>query len=342
MKKLEQRGSALHLALLAFSILAAFIINNFYSAISPLFITLILGLLISNTLGWGDKKIADLASKRALRLGVIFLGFQISLSQLVDIGVKGIAAVALVVSVTFFGVRAVNRRLQLSDRLSLYIAGGFAICGATAIAALSSTVKPSQENRERAQRDLSYAVAIVALCGTLSIFFLPLVIRFLGLSPELAGAWIGAAVHDVGQVVATADLIDEETTSAAIIVKLTRVVALIPLMLFIAHSASRLIKDEGVIAEESSKSSIIKAFPVFVALFLLTALFVNTAPISQEMIELGKSASKLFLAIGLFGMGVGVKWQSIKSLGARPLLIGIALWIASASLALAIVALFGF
>jgi uncharacterized integral membrane protein (TIGR00698 family) len=342
MKKLESRGSTLHLALLIAAILAAFTINNFYPAVSPLFLALILGLLITNTLGWGDKKIADLASKRALRLGVIFLGFQISLTQIVDIGVKGLAAVALVVLLTFFGVRLVNQRLRLSDRLSLYIAGGFAICGVTAIAALSSTVKPSQANAERAQRDLSYAVAIVALCGTLSIFVLPLFIRALGLSPELAGAWIGAAVHDVGQVVATADLIGEETTSAAIIVKLTRVVALIPLMLFIAHNASQLIKDEGVITEQGPKFSILKAFPVFVALFLLTALIVNTAPISDEIIELGKSGSKLFLAIGLFGMGVGVKWRSIKALGARPLLIGIALWIASATLALAIVALFGF
>ena len=332
--------NASYLTIIAVGVALAFLINSIQGAISPLFISLLLGLLITNTIGWNESEVMNFVAKRALRLGVVLLGFQISLDQLVDIGLKGILAVTIVVVGVFAGVRWITRRLGLSRSLSTFIASGFAICGATAIAAVSSTLLKGKSESERAERerDISYAVAIVALCGTLSIFVLPFIASLLGLSDSTTGAWIGAAVHDVGQVVATAALVSDEAVESSIIVKLTRVVMLIPLVLYLAKESAR----ESATESGTSKVALRKSLPVFVLFFVLVAVVNNIANFDPSIVDAGKEGSKIFLSLGLFAMGLGVKWTSISKLGSRPLLIGISLWLLSAAFALGVVSLFAF
>jgi uncharacterized integral membrane protein (TIGR00698 family) len=211
----------------------------------------------------------------------------------------------------------------LSDSLSTFIAGGFAICGATAIAAISST-------RKSEERDVSYAVALVALCGTLSVFVIPLLAQVFSLSDATAGAWIGAAVHDVGQVIATASLLGPEALDSAVIVKLTRVVMLIPLILFLTARNN-----------EGEKKSLRTATPTFVVGFVICALVVNALSLPESTITAGKELSKVLLSIGLFGMGLGVKWASIKALGSKPLIVGLVAWVACGGFALAVITAVG-
>jgi uncharacterized integral membrane protein (TIGR00698 family) len=320
---------------IALGVALAFLINSLQGAISPLFLSMLFGLILTNTIGWSEKEAMNFAAKRCLRVGVVLLGFQISFDQFVAIGLKGVLAVVFVVFVVFTGVRAVTRRLGLSHSLSTFIAGGFAICGATAIAAISSTLLKgkSDEEKKEINRDLSYAVAIVALCGTLSVFVLPFIAHLLGLTDSTTGAWIGAAVHDVGQVVATASLVSDEAVESSIIVKLTRVVMLIPLVIYLTHEAAKAINHNG----SGQRVSLRSTGPIFVLGFIAVAIFANTLTLEPWMINAGKEGSKIFLSIGLFAMGLGVKWKSISRLGSRPLLIGISLWLLSASFALLIV-----
>ena len=327
-------------SIISIGVAIAFFINSLQGAISPLFISMLFGLLITNTIGWNEKEAMNFAAKRCLRFGVVLLGFQISFDQFVEVGLKGLAAVIIVVGVVFTGVRFVTRKLGLSHSLSTFIAGGFAICGATAIAAISSTLLKGKDPEQQKQinRDLSYAVAIVALCGTLSVFVLPFIAHLLGLADSTTGAWIGAAVHDVGQVVATASLVSDEAIESSIIVKLTRVVMLIPLVVFLTREASRSLNRDG--SEE--KVSLRSTGPVFVLGFIAVAILSNLLPLDTSIIDAGKEGSKIFLSVGLFAMGLGVKWKSISRLGSRPMVIGISLWLLSASFALAVVALFGF
>ncbi len=297
----------------------AYVVNRFEGAISPLFFSMVLGIIIGNSMGWGEagKEAADFAAKRCLRLGVILLGFQISIDKFIEIGPRGFIAVAVIVSIVFTVIRYASRKLGFSDSLGTLIAGGFAICGATAIAAISAT-------RKSDERDVSYAVAVVTLCGTLSVFVIPLVATFLGLGDSSAGAWIGAAVHDVGQVIATATLMGPEALEAAVIVKLSRVVLLVPLVFYLARGTG-------------ASKSIRKSVPTFVLLFLACALLVNVLPLTDPMISLGKESSKIALSIGLFGMGLSVKWAQIRTLGARPLIFGLSAWLVCASFALGVI-----
>ena len=332
--------NASYLAIIAAAVALAFLINSFQSAISPLFLSMLLGLFITNTFGWSESEVMNFVAKKALRLGVILLGFQISIDQLVEIGVKGIFAVTIVVLGVFVGIRWITTCLGLSRSLATFIASGFAICGATAIAAVSSTLLKGKSESERVERerDISYAVAIVALCGTLSIFVLPFIASLLGLADSTTGAWIGAAVHDVGQVVATAALVSDEAVESSIIVKLTRVVMLIPLVLFLAKESAR----ESEMKEGDSKVALRKSIPVFVLFFVLVAVVNNIANFDPVLVDAGREGSKIFLSLGLFAMGLGVKWKSISKLGSKPLLIGISLWVISAAFALGVVSLFDF
>ncbi|NDE96643.1 MAG: putative sulfate exporter family transporter, partial [Actinobacteria bacterium] len=141
----------------------AYLVNQFEGAISPLFFSMVLGIIMGNAMDWSDGKDAiTFSSKRILRLGVVFLGFQISIDKFIEVGPRGLLAVALIVITVFLSLRILSKKFGLSDSLGTLIAGGFAICGATAIAAISST-------RKSEDRDVSYAVAVVTLCGTLSV-----------------------------------------------------------------------------------------------------------------------------------------------------------------------------
>ena len=272
---------------------------------------------------WSEngKEAATFAAKRCLRIGVVLLGFQISIDKFIEVGPRGLLAVVVIVAGVFLGLRFAAKKAGLSESLSTLIAGGFAICGATAIAAISST-------RKSEERDVSYAVAVVALCGTLSVFVIPLLAHFFSLTDATAGAWIGAAVHDVGQVIATASIMGPEALDSAVIVKLTRVVLLIPLILILS-------------SKNTEKKSLRSATPTFVIAFVICALVVNALPLSSETITVGKELSKIFLSIGLFGMGLGVKWASIKALGAKPLFVGLSAWVICGALALGVIQVVG-
>ena len=304
----------------------AYAINKFEGAISPLFMSMVMGLIVVNSGGWSEKgkEAATFAAKRCLRIGVVLLGFQISIDKFIAVGPRGLLAVVIIVAGVFLGLRFAARRAGLTDSLSTLIAGGFAICGATAIAAISST-------RKSEERDVSYAVAVVALCGTLSVFVIPVLAHLFSLSDATAGAWIGAAVHDVGQVIATASIMGPEALDSAVIVKLTRVVLLIPLILFLSAKN----------AENSEKKSLRSATPTFVVAFVICALLVNALPLSSGTITFGKELSKIFLSLGLFGMGLGVKWASIKALGAKPLLVGLSAWVVCGAFALGVIQVVG-
>ena len=220
-------------------------------------------------------------------------------------------------------VRYFAKRVGLTDSLATLIGGGFAICGATAIAAISST-------RKTEERDVSYAVALVTLCGTLSVFVIPPLAKFLSLSDSTAGAWVGAAVHDVGQVIATASLMGSSALDSAVIVKLTRIVLLVPLVFFLSTKNP-----------ENEKKSLRSATPTFVLGFILCAILVNALPLSPSFVNGGKELSKIFLSLGLFGMGVGVRWKSIRALGSRPLLVGLLAWLLCGAFALGVIRAIG-
>jgi uncharacterized integral membrane protein (TIGR00698 family) len=292
--------------------------------LSPLFLSLVGGLAVGNagvSLLWA-KPALDFAAKRFMRIGVALLGLQISFHTFADIGARGFLAILLISVLTFSGVRFAARRFGLGEEISMLIAGGFAICGASAIAAIGAARKSSSTA-------ISYAIGMVTICGTLSIFVIPPITRALSLSHQSSGAWIGAAVHDVGQVIATAGLVGGTTIKYAVVSKLTRVVLLAPLLVYLTLEGRR----GGSVGTKLSLKTLI---PPFIAFFILFVAINNAFTLSTSTSNFFSLVSKIFLSAGIFAMATNVKFSALRTIGAKPFLFGISAWIICGALTLGI------
>jgi len=320
-------------ALIAALVAIAFEINKLQPAISPLALSVLFGFLVSNLATWPTWAEAGtkIASKRVMRIGVALLGFQLSVAALEKIGLKGVLTVFLVVTFTIFGILFLSKLFGMTGDLGLLIGVGFGICGATAVAAIRPQTRATQE-------ETSYAIALISLCGTLSIVALPFIGHFLDLSTETFGAWAGAAVHDVGQVIATASVWSQDAIAAAIVVKLARVCLLAPIVLILSVRHRKYLKS---INKEAEKSEKVPLIPFFVLGFIAVAIFHNTVDLPTRVTEDIVLLSKWLLGAGLVALGANVKWSNIRKIGPKPMVMGMIAWIIVAGVALLAVNLTG-
>ncbi|MGB0113483.1 MAG: putative sulfate exporter family transporter [Ilumatobacteraceae bacterium] len=270
----------------------------------------------------------DLAAKRVLRVGVVLLGLRLSIGDVFDLGAATIVIVVGTVTATFFGTQWLGRRLGLSRDLSLLIATGYSICGASAIAAVESSTDAERE-------EVAAAIGLVTLFGSLAIVVLPVMAVPLGLDDVAFGTWVGASVHDVAQVVATASTGGAAVVAVAIVVKLTRVVLLAPI---VAGVAIRRRMIAGPDAATGERPPIV---PLFVAAFLAMIALRSTGLLSPDVIAAGRELEGWLLAAALVALGSGVRIGRLRRLGLRPLVVGAMAWVLVAAVSLAGVGLVG-
>ncbi|MGO4593238.1 YeiH family protein [Leifsonia sp. 2TAF2] len=263
----------------------------------------------------------SLSAKRLMRVGVVLLGLKLSLGDIAGLGWVTIASTVAVVLISFAGTFWIGRLFRLPGHQPLLIATGFSICGASAIGAMSGVVKPKDE-------EAATPVALVTLCGTLAIFVLPLLWHPLGLDAAQFGHWVGAGVHDVGQVVATAQIAGAGALAVAVVVKLTRVLMLAP-MVAIASVVERRRQVEG---DPAAKRPPI--VPLFVAGFIVAALVRTFLPLPAVVTDGADTLQTVLLAMALFGLGTAVRLRTLVGTGWRALVTGLISWLLIAVLAL--------
>ncbi len=307
---------------------AATLLANPFEAISPLVAGVVLGAAIVNTVSLPPllQPGITFSAKRLLRVGVVLLGFRLSLSDLGDLGLRGLVVVAMVVACTFFGTQWLGARMGLSKDLSLLVATGYSICGASAVAAMDGVIEADEE-------ETAYAVALVTLCGSLSIGVLPVLGHLMGLDGATFGTWVGAAVHDVAQVVATASTDGTAALEAATVVKLTRVVLLAPLVALVALRRRQSAAAHGVVVEIGAKRP--PLVPLFVGGFLAAIVVRSADVLSSDVLGTIKDVEKILLTLALVGLGMGVQFDRLRKLGGRPLVLGLISWVIVAGVALA-------
>ena len=320
-------------ALIGAIVTVAFQISQLQSAISPLALCIAFGFLVANFIRWPAfaAPATKMSSKTIMRIGVALLGAQVSVVSLKEIGVKGVITVVIVVSFTIFGVLALSKIFKMSGDLGLLIGVGFGVCGATAVAAIRPQTRATEE-------ETSYAIGLISLCGTLSIFLLPLIGHSLNLSTSEFGAWAGAAVHDVGQVVATASVWGDGADKYAIVVKLARVCLLAPIVLILSIRHRRWLTSQGKSETASAK---IPPIPYFVLGFIAIAIIHNVVDINARLLANIVFTSKLMIGAGLVALGSGVRWKSIRAIGPRPMAMGMIAWVIVAGIALAAIKITG-
>lgn len=302
-------------------------LHEVLSLLSALVVAVVIGIVAGNTglIHPAMQPGLAFAGRNLLRAGVVVVGFRLSAGDLGDLGWPGAIAVMVTVAVTFVGMRWLGRKLGVPPGLSLLAATGFSICGASAIAAA--------EPLSDADRDeVAYALGLVALCGTLAIFVLPPLGTLFDLSPTLFGKWAGAAVHDVGQVVATASLEGDEALAAAVVVKLTRVVLLAPLLAFVAIGVRRRAGGDPTAKRPP-------LLPMFVLLFLVAVAIRSTGVLGEAALDHLRTLEGLLLGAGLVALGCGVDVRRLRRLGGRPLVLGMTSWVLMSAVALGTMAI---
>lgn len=328
------------LALVAVAVIGALRLSTVVD-VSPLVAGVLLGVVASNIGIVKETYRAGVAfaARRILRVGIVLLGLRLSVDEVRALGVTGLVGVLVVLLMTFFGVQLLARALGLTRGLGLLLATGSAICGASAIAAMAPLAEADEE-------ETAYAIGLVTLFGTLSIFVLPLVGRSLGLADRTFGTWAGAGVHDVGQVTATASSYAAAALAPAMLVKLTRVALLAPLLFGVGVVRRRRGAIATVDVADTTEQGHLRAgqstaplLPLFVVGFLAAIALRATGWLSTDTLSVAQEFEEVFLTAGMFGLGTGVQIARLWRLGGRPLILGVASWalVAGGALIMAVV-----
>jgi len=281
--------------------------------LSALTLAIVLGMLVGNLAGSrvpaGFAPGIAYSQRTLLRAGVVLYGLRISFQQIAAIGPGALLLDCVIVASTLgLGLWIGRRWLGLDRDTALLTACGSAICGAAAVLATERLLKPEPGK-------VAIAVASVVLFGTLNIFLYPFLQAHLALSPGSFGIYTGATVHEVAQVVAIGNAIGPETTDTAVIVKLTRVLLLVPFLFLLGGWQARQGGARGAIS--------VPWFALaFVGVCALNSSIALPAGVRAHLLDL----DTLLLATAMAALGLETRFSRLRALGPKPLLLALVLF----------------
>lgn len=281
-------------------------------------LSLLMGIVMALVLGNPFPLFSKKASKKALQVSVVGLGFGMNLFESLAAGKQGMLfTIASVVGVMCIGV-LIGKWMKVNRKSAYLIATGTAICGGSAIAAVGPVIDADDDQ-------MSMSLATIFILNAIALFVFPPIGRWIGLSQEQFGLWAAIAIHDTSSVVGAGAAYGEEALQIATTVKLTRALWIIPLALV----SSLIFRAKG------KKVSV----PWFILLFVLAMVLNTFLPIPSAATDLIVMLSRKLLCMTLFLIGCGLSLSSIKKVGARPLALGLLLWIVISISALAVACL---
>lgn len=315
------------LVLVGLGTFAAEAVSSAVGPLSMLVAAVIIGAVIGNLGIAADAASPGLrfAASRLLRIGVVLLGLRLSVGDVAALGLPTLAVVASTVTATFFGTQWLGRRIGLSPSMSLLVATGFSICGASAIAAVEGSTEADED-------EVAAAIGLVTLFGSLAIVVLPLLAGVVGMSDVAFGTWVGASVHDVAQVVATASAGGSAVVAVAIVVKLTRVALLAPIIAGLNLNLNLNRRSPAAGNDPSARPPLL---PLFVVGFLAMIAVRMTGLVPTFVLAQAQTVEGWLLAAALVGLGSGVRIDRLRRLGVRPLILGALAWIVVAGISFA-------
>lgn len=264
------------------------------------------------------------ASRRVLRLGIVVLGLKLSLVDVAGLGWPAVLAIVALVAVSFVVTWGIARLLRLPGDQPVLLAAGFSICGVSAIGAIGGA-------RGSDARDYPVPTALVTLYGTLAIVVLPALAIPLGLDAATFGHWVGASVHDVGQVVATAQTAGSAALAVAVVVKLTRVLMLAPMTAIVSVQTRR----QAASADGEARAPRPPLVPLFIVGFAVLVLVRTFVPLPPEVLAAAELLQSALLAIALVAIGASLRLEQVARSGVRAVAAGGLSWLVILGLALA-------
>ena len=327
-----RRGHMLHgVLLIALFSCAAFYIGSARVltalSISPLIIGIVLGMIYANMLRMHLPETwvpgIQFCSKRLLRVGIILYGFRLTFQDIAAVGIAGITVDAIIVTVIVIGGYYLGKLLKMDRETALLTSVGSGICGAAAVLGAEATVR-SQPYKT------TVAVATVVIFGTIAMFLYPLAYRtgILQLSPAQMGLFSGATLHEVAHAVGAGNALGDQIASTTVIVKMIRVMMLVPVLLILGIWAARRTRHEpSQTAGAKGKVSV----PWFAFGFLLV-IGINSLSVFLNSLEtpLGfplwfnniiNYIDTFLLTMAMVALGAETSFDKFKKAGAKPFIL---------------------
>ena len=304
------------------------------ASISPLMLAILLGMAVRNLWGRPERARAGIALclRSPLRAGIVLLGLQVTLAEILGIGAAGLLILAFALLGTFLLTLWLGERLGVPSGLATLIAAGTGVCGASAIVAANTVVRDDDEA-------VAYALATVTLFGTIAMLGYPVLATLLPLTERGYGLWAGASVHEVAQVVAAGFARGQASGEFATVAKLARVLMLAPLVIGMGLWAQRRLA--ATPRREGESDPAVRArvpTPWFVFGFLGMVMLAGTGWIPDALRGAAQLATQALLALALAAVGLETDVRKLLAQGWRPLALGAlaTLFIGTTTLALAL------
>lgn len=279
-------------------------------------VALFMGIAIALTIGAPYTKSNKKVSKYLLQAAVVGLGFGMNLHSSLAAGKEGMLfTIVSVVGVMIMGV-LLGRLLKVNPKNAYLISSGTAICGGSAIAAVAPIIDADDN-------DTSLALATIFILNAVALFIFPPIGEALGLTQQQFGTWAAIAIHDTSSVVGAGAAYGEEALQVATTIKLTRALWIFPLALV------------SILIFRSKGKRI--AIPWFIFLFILAMLANTYLAIPEQMTSMVVKVARKALSVTLFLIGCGLSLGAIRKVGAKPLILGVALWVLISVLSLLVV-----
>ncbi|AZB21509.1 putative sulfate exporter family transporter [Kaistella haifensis] len=284
--------------------------------LSPLIsppIALLMGLIIAQFIGHPYLHLNHKATHILLQVSVVGLGFGMNVTSALKAGKEGILFTIVSIIGTLVIGFFMGKFLKIEKKTSYLISTGTAICGGSAIAAISPVIKAEE-------KQISVALGTIFILNSVALFLFPFIGHQLNLSQSQFGMWCAIAIHDTSSVVGAASKYGPQALEIATTVKLARALWIIP----VAFLSTFIFKN---------KESKIK-IPYFIGLFVLAMIANTYIPFVQQYNHYLTNIAKAGLTLTLFLIGCGLNRKTISSVGFKPLIQGVILWMIISTAAL--------
>ena len=323
----EKRSSMLHgVLLITLFSCAAFYIGemNFVKELSfsPMIVGIILGMLYANSLRnnlpetWVPG--IQFCSKRILRIGIILYGFRLTFQDVLAVGLPAIFIDTIIVTTTILGGILIGRMLKMDRGIALLTSIGSGICGAAAILGAESTIQTKPYKT-------AVAVSTVVIFGTISMFIYPILYHngTFVLSANEMGIFTGATLHEVAHTVGPGNAVGKEISDVAIIVKMIRVMMLVPVLLI----TSFMVSQPAIKAGEQNGSMKKVSIPWFAIGFLAVIGFNSFDLLPQSLTAFINNVDTFLLTMAMTALGAETSIDKFRKAGAKPFVLASILYI---------------
>lgn len=264
------------------------------------------------------------AGKKVLQWSIIALGFGLSLTQVARTGMDSLAVTAVTIVAAFTSAMVLGKLLDIPSKLKLLIGAGTAICGGSAIAAVTPIIKADEH-------DTAFAISTIFLFNLVAVLVFPTLGHLMDMSQQGFGLWAGTAINDTSSVVAAGYSYGKEAGDHATIVKLTRATLIIPMCLILAAIEAWKHKKSG-----TSDFRLSAVIPWFILWFVLASTARTLGLIPDAAQPLIHAGAEFLIIVALTAIGLSADLRRMAATGLKPIALGLGVWAAVAISSLAV------